>query len=108
MFKTITDLPIIHGIISPDFEDVEVAFAENFAKRGEVGAACVVYYRGEKVVDLWGGYRDQNTESPWEEHTLVLVFSTTKGLASMTLALAHSRGLFNYDERVSTVARHLE
>ncbi len=102
MFKASTDSPIIHGIVSPEFEDVKLAFEENFAKRGEVGAACAVYYRGEKVVDLWGGYRDQKTKSPWEEDTLVLVFSTTKGLASMTLALAHSRGLFNYDERVST------
>jgi CubicO group peptidase (beta-lactamase class C family) len=67
-----------------------------------VGASCTVYYRGEKVVDLWGGYRDQKAKSPWDEDTLVLVFSTTKGLASMTLALAHSRGLLNYDERVST------
>jgi CubicO group peptidase (beta-lactamase class C family) len=102
MFKKISDSAIIQGSISPGFEDVKVAFAENFAKRGEVGAACAVYYRGEKVVDLWGGYRDQKTKSPWEENTLVLVFSTTKGLASMTLALAHSRGLLNYDERVST------
>ncbi len=32
---------------------------------------------------------------------MVLVHSTTKGLAAMTLAIAHSRGWLDYDERVS-------
>jgi CubicO group peptidase (beta-lactamase class C family) len=32
---------------------------------------------------------------------MVLVFSTTKGLSGLAMALAHSRGLFDYDERVS-------
>ena len=33
---------------------------------------------------------------------MVLVYSTTKGMAGLAMALAHSRGLFDYDERVST------
>jgi CubicO group peptidase (beta-lactamase class C family) len=57
---------------------------------------------GRKVVDLWGGVRDARDGSPWEEHTLVLVYSTSKGLSAMTLALLHSRGLLDYDERVTT------
>ena len=32
----------------------------------------------------------------------MLVYSTSKGLAAMTLALAHSRGWLDYDERVAT------
>lgn len=78
------------------------AFAENFSRRGELGGACCVYYRGEKVVDLWGGVRNKAIGAPWEEDTMVIVYSTTKGLAAMTLALAHSRGWLDYDERVST------
>jgi CubicO group peptidase (beta-lactamase class C family) len=81
---------------------VRDAFAENFARRGELGGACCVYYRGEKVVDLWGGVRNKATGAPWEEDTMVIVYSTTKGLAAMTLALAHSRGWLDYEERVST------
>jgi CubicO group peptidase (beta-lactamase class C family) len=56
----------------------------------------------EKVVDLWGGVRDARDCSPWEEDTVVLVYSTSKGLAAMTLALAHARGWLDYDERVAT------
>jgi CubicO group peptidase (beta-lactamase class C family) len=33
---------------------------------------------------------------------MVIIYSATKGLAAMTLALAHSRGWLDYDERVAT------
>jgi CubicO group peptidase (beta-lactamase class C family) len=91
----------IDGQVSPGFQAVRDAFAENFSRRRELGAACCVYYHGEKVVDLWGGLRDPASGAPWQEDTMVLVHSTTKGLAAMTLALAHSRGWLDYDERVS-------
>ncbi len=92
----------IHGQVSLGFEPVRDIFAENFTKRGELGSACCVYYRGEKVVDLWGGGRNKATGEPWQEDTMVLVYSTTKGLAAMTLAVAHSRGWLDYDELVAT------
>mgnify|MGYP003471692354 FL=1 len=92
----------VEGHVSAGFEAVRDAFAENFSRRHELGGACCVYHRGEKVVDLWGGVRNKATGEPWEEDTMVLVYSTTKGLAAMTLALAHSRGWLDYEERVST------
>lgn len=92
----------IHGYVEEGFEAVREAFAENFAKRNEIGAACCVYHRGEKVVDLWGGVRNVETGEPWEDDTMALVYSATKGLAAMTPAVAHSRGRLDYDERVST------
>ncbi len=95
-----TTIPI-HGHVTPGFEAVERAFRQNFAERNEIGAACAAYYRGEKVVDLWGGYQDAAATNPWAEDTLVLVFSTTKGMASLALALAHSRGWFDYDDKVA-------
>ena len=91
----------VHGHVSRGFEAVGKAFAENFAQRRELGGACCVYHRGEKVVDLWGGIRNKRTGEPWERDTMVVVHSTTKGLAAMTLALAHSRGWLDYEERVS-------
>jgi len=91
----------ISGFVKPEFEAVREAFVENFERRNELGAACCIYYRGEKVVDLWGGVRNESTGEPWEEDTMVIVFSTTKGLAGLAMALAHSQGLFDYDERIS-------
>ena len=78
------------------------AFIENFTRRGELGGACCIYQDGEKVVDLWGGVRDRASGEPWREDTMVVVHSTTKGLAAMVMALAHSRGWLDYDERVCT------
>jgi CubicO group peptidase (beta-lactamase class C family) len=91
----------IDGHVSEGFEAVRKAFADNFSMRHELGGACCVYHRGEKVVDLWGGVRNKATGEPWEEGTMVLVYSTTKGLAAMTLALARSRGWLDYEERVA-------
>ena len=81
---------------------VHQAFADNFAQRGELGGACCAFHRGEKVVDLWGGIRNRQTGDPWEQDTMVVVHSATKGLAAMTLALAHSRGWLDYEEPVAT------
>ena len=69
----------INGTTAPGFERVRDAFEANFAKGLEIGASFSAYHRGEKVVDLWGGIADVETDRPWDEHTLALVFSTTKG-----------------------------
>jgi len=91
----------IEGHVNPGFEPVREAFVENFHRRHELGGACCAYHRGVKVVDLWGGLRNKQTGEPWEVNTMVVVHSATKGLAAMTLALAHSRGWLDYEERVS-------
>lgn len=87
--------------MAPGFEEVAARFEENFARRDEIGAAVAAFHRGARVVDLWGGLRDPARGDPWQSDTLVLVYSTSKGLAAMTLALAHSRGWLDYDERVA-------
>lgn len=90
------------GYVAPGFEEVRDEFARNFRERRELGAACAAYHRGEKVVDLWGGWRDARRTQPWRHDTLVLVYSTSKGMAATAVALAHSRGLIDFDERVAT------
>ena len=90
----------VEGHVTDGFEEVRKAFMDNFIKRGELGGACCIYRHGEKVVDLWGGIRNKRTGEPWERDTMVLVHSATKGLAAMTMALAHSRGWLDYEERV--------
>jgi CubicO group peptidase (beta-lactamase class C family) len=91
----------VEGHVSRGFEAVRDAFAENFTERRELGGGCCVYLHGEPVVDLWGGIRNQATGERWERDTMVIVYSATKGLAAMTMALAHSRGWLDYEERVS-------
>jgi len=95
-----TQTSATHGYVADGFEAIRDVFSENFARRGELGGAVCAYVGGDKVVDLWGGIRNKQTGEPWEQDTMVIVFSTTKGLATMTLAVAHSRGWLDYDERV--------
>src|SRR5262249_18605984 len=59
----------IHGETTPRFARVREAFADNFARHGEVGAACCVYHRGTMVVDLWGGLADRTLGRPWTRET---------------------------------------
>lgn len=90
------------GDVEPRFGLVADLFRRQLEQRREIGAACAVFIDGVKVVDLWGGERDRRRGLPWQEDTLVPVFSTTKGLATMVLAVAHSRRRLDFDEAVAT------
>jgi CubicO group peptidase (beta-lactamase class C family) len=92
----------VHGWVAPGFEGVRAQFERNFAQRGEIGAAVAAYWRGRKVVDLWGGRRRVKGHVPWNEDTMVIVHSTTKGLAAMTLAVANARGWLDYEAPVAS------
>jgi CubicO group peptidase (beta-lactamase class C family) len=73
----------VGGSVESGFEGVRGAFEKNFEEHGEVGAAFALHVNGKKVVDLWGGVADPKTGRAYDEHTLQLVFSTTKGATAM-------------------------
>ncbi|WP_238010472.1 serine hydrolase domain-containing protein [Dactylosporangium sp. AC04546] len=102
VFKVDVPPELVQGDADEGYGPVADAFRRNFAERGEVGAACCVYRDGRKVVDLWGGYRDGRSRAPWREDTLVTVFSTTKGVSGLAVAVANARGLLDYDATVAT------
>jgi CubicO group peptidase (beta-lactamase class C family) len=92
---------LLSGDVDEGYGRVADVFRRNLSSGQEVGAAFAVYRDGRKVVDLWGGFRNGITRAPWQQDTLVNVFSTTKGVASLALALAVSRGLIAYDAKVA-------
>ena len=59
---------MVHGEVAPGFEEVERESRANFTRRRELGAACAIYHRAEKVVDLWGRYRDLETRAVAAKH----------------------------------------
>lgn len=89
------------GDVAQGYGKVADAFRANLETGGEVGGAVSVYRDGVKVVDLWGGYRNGLTKSPWQADTMVNMFSTTKGVTALTLAVAVSQGLLSYDAKVA-------
>lgn len=106
----------VQGTVAAGFEPVRDAFAENFARRGERGAAVALYLAGRKVVDLWGGAKNADEVTgdgvtdasaagdaePWTQHTAQIVRSATKGVAAAVPLLLHQRGQLDLDGRVGT------
>ncbi|MBV9007818.1 MAG: beta-lactamase family protein [Verrucomicrobia bacterium] len=66
-------------------EKIELLFRENFAERGELGAAVSIWKNGEPFLGLHGGFRDAHRQQPWTDDTIVLVWSATKGIGSACL-----------------------
>lgn len=91
----------IHGEVASGFEPVREAFAANFSQHGDVGAAFSLYVRGEKVVDVWGGIADTTTGREWQEDTLQLVFSTTKGATAICAHLLAQTGALDLEAPVA-------
>lgn len=90
----------IAGLVDSKFEPVRTVF-EALWDDVEVGASLCVYIEGEKVVDLWGGWTDREMTLPWQQDTLVNVYSTTKGLASAAIAILADEGLLEFNEKVT-------
>ena len=92
----------ISGRSGDGFGKVKDAFAENFAVEGDVGASVAVTIDGELVVDLWGGTQDEAGTVPWEEDTIINVFSTTKTMTCLSALVLASRDLLDVDAPVAT------
>lgn len=91
------------GYVADGFEPVAHAFRASILSGEALGAACTIMHRGETVVDLHGGWKDSCRDRPWCADDIALVYSLTKGLTGMAAALAVSRGLFSYSERVADI-----
>jgi CubicO group peptidase (beta-lactamase class C family) len=90
----------IEGQVEPGYEAVQEAFATNFSSHGDVGAAFCLYVQGRKVVDIWGGIADARTGRKWNEDTLTLVYSTSKGVSAICAHLLAQRGQLDLDAPV--------
>lgn len=91
----------VHGWVAAGFEPLREAFAANFDVHGEVGAACCAYRGGRVVADLWGGLADPTTGRSWQENTLQLVFSATKGVTAICVHALVERGVLDLDAPVA-------
>lgn len=90
----------VGGDVDEGYGAVADAFRRTIASGRETGAAVAAYRDGVKVVDLWGGYRNSAAREPWQQDTIVNVFSTTKGVAALAIAAAVSQGLLDYDAKI--------
>ena len=87
------------GFCQPKFQRVADAFHKQMA-RYPGGGAVSVYHRGEPVVDLWTGKRNWQGD-PWQQDTLSVSFSTTKGVIATLLHQQVAAGNIDYDKPVA-------
>ena len=99
-----SDTPI-SGYVAPGLEAVREAFEANFAAGEELGAGFAAWMGDELVVDLKGGWTDRAKSEAWNETTLVPVFSTTKPISALVIALLIDRAGpdITYDTPVSEI-----
>ena len=93
----------IHGPCDPRFGAVRDAFAANFAEGKELGARFAFSVDGEIVVDLWSGWADRKQTVPFDDHTLTIIFSTTKAVAATMIARLVEQGRLRWDQPVAEV-----
>ncbi|MFX1406220.1 MAG: serine hydrolase domain-containing protein [Promethearchaeota archaeon] len=91
----------IHGYCDDRFEKVKETFAKNFQLGLEIGASFAVMLEGKMVVDLWSGFTDAAQTQPWQEDTIVNVFSTTKVMTALCVHILVDKGLIDLDAPVA-------
>jgi CubicO group peptidase (beta-lactamase class C family) len=84
----------IHGMVAAGFEAVREEFAAAVAEEGGSGAQLAAYVNGRTVVDLWAG-------AEVTSDTLTGVYSSTKGAATLVVALLVQDGLLELDQPVA-------
>lgn len=78
------------------FRPLRQAFEEATARRPEARMAVCVYCDGRSVVDLWGG-------PAYGPEALHVLFSATKGVASICLATLHEAGRLDVEAPVCEI-----
>ena len=96
-----SDKPGVSGYCDTRFNRVKELFAGLLADGSEVGCAVTLYAGGRKVVDLWGGWADQDKRLPWQHDTIVSTFSVSKAVVSTMGHMLADRGVIDLDKPVA-------
>ena len=91
----------VHGYFDPKFTATVAQFASHFTKGEDVGASFALSRDGEMVVDIWAGYLDEGQQQPWQEDTIVNVYSSTKTVSFLCALVLADRGLLDFDAPVA-------
>ena len=74
---------MINGFFDPKFNKLRDVYEKNFHEELDIGSSLGISLNGEIVVNLWGGHKDKDLDSHWEEDTIINVRSSTKNMASL-------------------------
>ena len=91
----------VEGHADAPFGHLRGLLEQQIASGEELGASLVVNIDGKNVVDLWGGYFNEDRTQPWAKDTIVNIWSSTKSVASLAVLVAAERGLLDLNAPVS-------
>ena len=91
----------IRGTWDDRYEAVATTLSASLDAGTDVGASAAVYVDGEPVVDIWGGYVDEDHSAPWAEDTLTQVWSTTKTMTFLCALMLADRGELDFHAPVA-------
>src|SRR6267142_2543827 len=91
----------VRGRCAPAFESLRRTLADSIDAGREVGAALSVYVGQESVVDLWAGHRDAARTRPWDESTIVNLYSVGKAVTAVCALRLVEDGSLDLDAPVS-------
>lgn len=91
----------VGGIADEKFAAVREKFAQNLADGTDIGASFCVTRDGETVIDLWGGWADEERTRPWKKDTIVNVYSTTKTMTALIALWLADQGKLDFDAPVA-------
>ncbi len=96
-----SESPEVHGRCEPSFESLRQALADIIDAGCEVGAALAVHVGKQPVVDLWAGHKDSARTRPWDENTIVNLYSVGKAVAAVCALRLVEGGALDLDSPVS-------
>jgi CubicO group peptidase (beta-lactamase class C family) len=91
----------LEGTCDERFDAVRRALAGNVESGEELGASIVLDLDGDVVVDIWGGFCDEDRTVPWQQDTITNVWSTTKTVTSLAALMLVDRGQLDVDAPVA-------
>ena len=84
------------GRFDEKFKSIVDCYENQFELGLDIGSSLAITYEGEMVVDIWAGTRDRAQSLPWEENTIVNVFSSTKNATSLAAYVLADRGQLDF------------
>ncbi|MCB1645883.1 MAG: beta-lactamase family protein [Pseudomonadales bacterium] len=92
----------IQGYCDEKFAAIRTVLADSLESGADLGVSFAATVNGEMVVDLWGGHLDEEKTQPWQENTIVNVYSTTKTMSFLCALVLADRGQLDFDAPVAS------
>ncbi len=88
---------LVQGTVAPGFESVKRVYEHEIQTMAEKNTQLCVYYKGERVVDLWAS---ATNDARFSADSIVNVFSSGKSLEAIAIASLVGKGLLDYKAKI--------